>query len=68
MDEGKNMNTQQQILLSQRAALKTGHVLHLILTIFTAGFWIIPWVLVALSNKIERSRIDAKIMRAETNQ
>jgi len=27
----------------------TNHLLHLILTIFTAGLWLIPWVLVSMN-------------------
>lgn len=46
-------------LLSKKKS--TSHVLHLILSIVTAGFWIPVWVIVALSNSIENARIDRKV-------
>jgi len=32
-------------------APKTSHILHFILTIVTAGFWAIVWLIIALNNK-----------------
>ena len=46
-------------LLSQKK--RTSHVLHLILSILSVGFWIPVWLLVALSNSIENARIDRRI-------
>ena len=46
-------------LLSKKKS--TSHVLHLILSIVTVGFWIPVWVIVALSNSIENARIDRKV-------
>lgn len=46
-------------LLSKKK--RTSHVLHLILSIVTAGLWIPVWVIVALSNSIENARIDRKV-------
>ena len=39
----------------------TSHVLHLILSIVTVGFWIPVWFIVALSNAIENYKIDRKV-------
>ena len=33
------------------SAPKTAHIIHFILTIVTAGFWAIIWLIVALNNK-----------------
>ena len=46
-------------LLSKKKS--TSHVLHLILSIVTVGFWIPVWFIVALSNSIENARIDRKV-------
>ena len=48
-------------LLSQKK--RTSHVLHLILSILSVGFWIPVWLLVALSNSIENARIDRKVAK-----
>lgn len=44
---------------------KTSHLLHLILSVITMGFWLPVWALVTLSNGIENARIDAKINKLE---
>lgn len=46
-------------LLSQKK--KTSHVLHLILTLLTLGFWIPVWIIVTISNSWENSSIDRKV-------
>ena len=48
-------------LLSQKK--RTSHVLHLILSILSVGFWVPVWLLVALSNSIENARIDRKVAK-----
>lgn len=47
------------VMLSKKK--KTNHLLHLILSILTVGFWIVIWVLVAASNGSENARIDREI-------
>lgn len=59
----KNMNPQQRQLellrlQSQMTKHQTSHVLHLLLTICTAGFWLIVWFLMAHSNSSKRKKID----------
>ena len=53
-----NKDIQDQInIISAQAELseyKTNHILHLILTILTAGLWLIVWVIVASSNSTKR--------------
>ncbi len=44
--------------LSRKAQYKTNHILHLIFTIITGGFWSIVWVIVAISNANERRKCD----------
>ena len=46
-------------LLSKKKS--TSHVLHLILSIVTVGFWVPVWVIVCISNSIENARIDRKV-------
>lgn len=43
-------------LLSKKKS--TSHVLHLLLSLVTVGFWVLPWIIVTLSNSIENRRID----------
>ena len=36
----------------------TNHILHLVLSIVTFGWWIIAWVLIAIINKGKRNNIE----------
>ena len=36
---------------------RTSHVLHLLLTIITAGLWIPVWIIVTINNRTRRYRI-----------
>ena len=40
---------------------KTSHLLHLFLSVITLGLWIVVWIIVALSNNLENTRIDRTI-------
>lgn len=40
---------------------KTNHILHLILTLLTFGFWVIVWVIVAINNNNYNSRIESEM-------
>lgn len=51
------------VMLSKKK--KTSHLLHLVLSILTVGFWIIIWVLVGASNGSENARIDRKIKKGK---
>ena len=46
-------------LLSKKKS--TSHVLHLILSLITVGFWVPVWIIVTLSNSIENRRIDREV-------
>lgn len=48
-------------LLAKRADYKTSHVLHLILSILTAGLWVLVWILVSISNASQRAAIDRQL-------
>ncbi len=56
----------------QSGLKRTSHVLHLILSILTLGFWAFIWLIVALSNSLENwkinRKIDALIAQAERQQ
>ena len=57
------MNKSQ--LLAKRADHKTSHLLHLLLSVITAGMWIPVWFLVALRHQLTRDSIDRKLGREE---
>lgn len=46
-------------LLSKKK--NTMHLLHVVLSIITVGFWIPVWILVATSNSIKNNRIDREV-------
>ena len=46
-------------LISQKK--KTMHILHLILSIFTGFLWVIPWIIISISNSNENRKIDKRI-------
>ena len=50
-------------LIARRGDYKTSHILHLLLCIPTAGLWVFIWILCALSNSIERRRIDRQLAK-----
>jgi hypothetical protein len=52
-------------LLAKRADHKTSHLLHLVLSVITAGMWIPVWFLVALRHQLTRDSIDRKLGREE---
>lgn len=54
---------QAQILIELSKKKKTSHILHLLLSIITVGFWVPIWILVTISNNIENARIDRKIIK-----
>ena len=55
----------QAQLIAKRADHKTSHLLHLVLSIITAGMWIPVWFLVALRHQLTRDSIDRKLGREE---
>lgn len=54
-------------LIAKRADHQTNHVLHLILSIITIGFWIPVWLLVAISHANERGKIDRQLAKMDTD-
>jgi hypothetical protein len=64
------MNNTEQLILAQRLAhYETSHVLHMVLTVLSMliGFgipWYLPiWMLIALSNAVERAKIERKMRK-----
>ena len=55
------MNTSIYKLQTKLAAAQTNHVLHLILSIITAGFWVPIWIMVTIWNSIKRGSIEKKM-------
>lgn len=62
-------NTEQLILAHRLARYETNHLLHLVLTLLSMliGFgvpWYLPvWMLIALSNAVERGKIERKMRK-----
>jgi hypothetical protein len=56
----------QAILIQRYQDHRTSHVLHLLLSFVTLGFWIPVWALVALSNAMERRNIRKQIERNDS--
>ena len=46
-------------LISQKK--KTMHILHLLLSLFTGGLWVLPWIIISISNSNENRKIDKRI-------
>lgn len=46
-------------LISQKK--KTMHILHLILSLFTGGLWVLPWIIISISNSNENHKIDKRL-------
>ena len=57
------MNKHQ--LLAKRADYQPAHVLHLLLSLITLGLWVPVWILVAVSHRIERAKIDRKLSQVD---
>ena len=57
--------TDQEVAVLLSKKKKTSHIVHLILSILTAGLWILIWILVAVSNSSENSRIDRQIKKGK---
>lgn len=52
-------------LVMKKEKYKTNHILHLLLALITMGFWIPVWVLVAVSNWNERTKVERKLSKIE---
>ena len=57
--------TDQEVAVLLSKKKKTSHILHLLLSIITAGIWVIIWILVAISNGSVNSGIDKQIQKGK---
>ena len=58
------MNDAQIIIETDKLRrMKTNHILHLLLSIVTIGWWIPIWLIVGLNSVIERGRIEKRIKK-----
>jgi uncharacterized membrane protein YvbJ len=57
--------TDQEVAVLLSKKKKTSHLLHLLMSIITAGLWIIIWILVTISNSNENAKIDRKIAKGK---
>ena len=55
------MNAHLFVLQSKLDKHETSHGWHFVASILTGGLWVIMWILFAISNAIERGRIERKI-------
>jgi predicted nucleic acid-binding Zn-ribbon protein len=53
-------DTQRMLAYQELSTHKTNHILHLLLSLFTVGFWLIPWFIVSANNTGERNKIRKK--------
>lgn len=65
MKRGRVPYTDQEVAVMLSKKKKTSHVLHLLLSVITAGIWVIIWILVAASNGSENRRIDKMIAKGK---
>ena len=57
--------TDQEVAVMLSKKKNTSHLLHIILSVLTAGFWIIIWIMVSVSNTSENSKIDQMIKKGK---
>ena len=55
------MSQHTTVLLNKLNKYETSHGWHFIASILTGGLWIIMWILFAISNAIERGKIESQI-------
>lgn len=55
------MSKADRIFVLQNRKRKTSHILHLILTLLTGGFWVFMWAGLALNNSNHNRDIDRQI-------
>lgn len=55
------MSQHTAVLLNKLNKYETSHGWHFIASFFTGGLWIIMWILFAISNAIERGKIESQI-------
>ncbi|GAB6069936.1 hypothetical protein JCM30760_10330 [Thiomicrorhabdus hydrogeniphila] len=53
--------TDQEVAVLLSKKKKTSHLLHLVLSLFTFGIWIVMWVLISISNSSVNAKIDKQI-------
>ena len=55
------MSDNMQVLLNKLNKYETSHGWHFIASFLTGGLWIIMWILFAISNAVERGKIERQI-------
>ena len=57
------MINQAQLMIETNnlSSQKTNHILHLLLSVVSVGWWIPIWILVSISNAIERGKTERRI-------
>lgn len=53
-------------LQMKMACYNTNHILHLLLSILTAGIWIVPWVFISWANPVCRKDINRVVGAVST--
>lgn len=59
------MNPNLYLELAKIQKYRTSHLLHLVLSIITAGLWVPVWLLVTISNANERQKAERRIRKME---
>tara|TARA_R110001583_G_scaffold42134_11_gene133995 strand:- start:3571 stop:3834 length:264 start_codon:yes stop_codon:yes gene_type:complete len=61
----RNISLDIQNMQTKHATLKTNHILHLILSVVTAGVWVIVWLFVSHFDVRGRINLEKKIGEAQ---
>lgn len=54
-------NAKIMIEMDKLSRQRTNNILHLLLSVVTAGLWLPVWLLIAVNNAVERGRIERRI-------
>jgi len=56
------MNNAEKLLLMSKKP-RTSHILHLLLSVVTAGAWVPAWIIIALVNQQRCANIERKVRK-----
>lgn len=56
------MNNAEKLLLMSKKP-RTNHILHLLLSVVTAGAWVPAWIIIALVNQQRCANIERKVRK-----
>jgi hypothetical protein len=63
----KNIELSLRQTERQLSNLKVNHILHLLLSILTAGFWAIVWIVLTIKTNRRRAKLEGLVDEANTS-